>query len=64
MRQILGARLADKGGGGGLSTPNQVVMGGRIPGKGMRRDGELSLEDQGMKAAGRIREMLKGLNTH
>jgi len=38
----------------------QKMMGGRIPGKGMRKGGESSSEDQGMKAAGRIREMLKG----
>ena len=45
---------------GGLSTPIQVMIGGRIPGMGMRKGGESSSEDQGMKAAGRIWEMLKG----
>jgi len=30
----------------------QKMMGGRIPGKGMRKGGESSSEDQGMKAAG------------
>jgi len=38
----------------------QVMMGGRIPGKGMRKGGESSSEDQGMKAARRIQETLKG----
>jgi len=45
---------------GGLSAPMQVINGGRIPEKGMRKGGESSSEDQGMKVAGRIQEMLKG----
>jgi len=40
-----------------LSASMQVMMGERIPGKGMRKEGS---RDQGMKEAGRIREMLKG----
>ena len=35
-----------------MSAPMQKMMGGRIPGKGMRKGGESSSEDQGMKAAG------------
>ena len=48
---------------GGSSAHTQAMIGGRIPGNGMRTlrsGGELSSEDQGMKAAGRIWEMLKG----